>query len=162
MVILFSSLIKISLIVSCSPRSSSFDIKFNFLYSIRTARTRNALSPALFATNGHSPFCCWSWCVSDERILSESTSTSKTTPRVAISVFRIINADRDVVYYRAVCYWVGFLCPLIILLIIQSREDNLEVELSIFSFVVFQLEQFGKQESVWVIRVLFDSISIGL
>ena len=77
------------------------------------------------------------------------------------SVNRKINADSLVIYYCAVCYWVGFLCPLIILPI-QSRVDNLEVELSIFSFVVFQLEQFGKQESVWVIRVLFDSISIGL
>ena len=161
MFILFSSLIKISLIVSCSPRSSSFDIKFNFLYRFRNGRTRNAPPPFLFATNGHMPFCCWSWCVSDERITSESTSTSKTTPFPLFSIIWKINANRDVVYYRAVCYWVGFLCPLIIPSI-QSRVDNLEVELSIFSFVVFQLEQFGKQESVWVIRVLIDSISIGL
>ena len=71
-----------------------------------------------------------------------------------------INANRLIVYYRAACNGVGFLFPLITP--IQSGVENLEMELSIFSFEVFQLEQFGEQESFRVIRVLTDSISIGL
>ena len=71
-----------------------------------------------------------------------------------------INANRLIFYYRATCNWVGFLFPLITP--IQSGVENLEMELSIFSFEVFQLEQFGEQESFCVIRVLSDSISIGL
>ena len=55
-----------------------------------------------------------------------------------------INANRLIVYYRATCNWVGFLFPLITP--IQSGVENLEMELSIFSFEVFQLEQFGEQE----------------
>ena len=70
-----------------------------------------------------------------------------------------INANRLIVYYRAACNWVGFLFPLITP--IQSGVENLEMELSIFSFEVFQLEQFGEQESFCVIRVLSDSIDIG-
>ena len=71
-----------------------------------------------------------------------------------------INANRLIVYYRAACNGVGFLFPLITP--IQSGVENLEMELSIFSFEVFQLEQFGEQESFYVIRVLSDSIGIGL
>jgi len=113
----------------------------------------------MFATNAHKP-ARLSWCVCDEAVIELLSFKSKTPPGVVMSVNCKINANRLIVYYRAACNWVGFLFPLITP--IQSGVDNLEMELSIFSFEVFQLEQFGEQESFCVIRVLSDSISIGL
>ena len=109
-------------------------------------------------TNARMPFSV-SWCIADKGFLA-SSAKAKTSPGITVSVDVIIKFKRLEPFYCVVQHWVWRLYPLVAPT--QFRIDNLQVKLSILSSEVFQLVQSGEQQSCWIIRVLTESLSIGL
>ena len=136
------------------------DVKFNLSHSSRTFRTRKTNTPLRLASNAHMPVLCI-WGVRDEGCPPGIVSwKSKTAPGTIRSITFIIKFNRLEAFYRALCYWVWCLYPLIAPT--QFRVDNLEVKLSVSSSELFQLVQSGEQQSWWIVRVITESLIIRL
>ena len=134
------------------------DVKFNLSHSSRTFRTRKTNTPLRLASNAHMPVLCI-WGVRDEGCPPGIVSwKSKTAPGTIRSITLIIKFNRLEAFYRALCYWVWCLDPLITSA--KFRIDNLQVKLSVLSSEVFKLVQSGEQQSCWIIRVLTESLSV--
>ena len=136
------------------------DVQFNLSHSSRTFRTRKTNTPLRLASNAHMPVLCI-WGVRDEGCPPGIVSwKSKTAPGTIRSITLIIKFNRLEAFYRALCYWVWCLYPLITAT--KSRVDDLEVKLSVSSSELFQLVQSGEQQSWWIVRVITESLIIRL